>query len=59
MGTAWVLVFLITASGSSGGNALAMHDFHTYEACRYAGERVKKLPTYNFATMSYDCIPRQ
>ncbi len=29
----WILIILIAASGSGGGNAVAMHEFRSMEAC--------------------------
>ncbi|GJE43970.1 hypothetical protein [Methylobacterium soli] len=55
MSPAYVLILLLTAYGSDGGNALTTAPFPTLEACERVGQAAKEMPS-NSRHINYRCV---
>lgn len=50
----WVLIIWILASGSGGGNAIAMHDFSSLDTC----EAARRYMTAASPSLHVACAPK-
>jgi len=55
MSATYVLILLLSAYGSNGGNALAMQHFSTKEACDMAGQSAKTMSDTS-RPITYRCV---
>jgi hypothetical protein len=52
----YILILMLSAYGSDGGNALTTAHFETYEACVAAGQKSQSMGTIH-QHVSYRCVP--
>lgn len=55
MSPAYVLILLLSAYGSNGGNAMATAPYSTKEACETVGKAAKEMSDVN-RPIAYRCV---